>query len=110
MQAQNIKHDRINQSINAEFALTSGKILTINVGWFNNGGERWTFDVLINLMNRQDFDYQTSHFSVSELKDSLEYLETSATPKEIQSIVNFIIKKKTQLKPENSAHNNYYGV
>lgn len=110
MKAQNIKNDTINNGISADFLLSNEKTLTLYLSWNNNEGEKWSFDVLINLLNRNDFEYQTSHFQKRSLLEASDYLETNIETSEINSIYDFIMEQKTALTPSTSSCENYYGI
>jgi predicted dithiol-disulfide oxidoreductase (DUF899 family) len=110
MAFKNIKTDSINNGVSAHFLLENRKTLTLDISWNNNDGEKWSFDVLINALGRNDFDYQTSHFDKNSLKDALNYLETKATPEETRTITLFILEQKELIKPKASSYENYYGI
>jgi predicted hydrolase (HD superfamily) len=111
MQAYNIVDDALDGTHNAHFDLAVNRTLTTSVGWCNNDGEKWTFDVVINLLDGTDYDYTASHhFDHVSLNDALEYLGVEATQEEKDVILAHIIERHSRPTNDTSAHDSYYGV
>ena len=110
MTFKNIKNDPINNGVSVHITLENGNTLTLDISWNNNDGEKWSFDVLINVLGRNDFDYQTNYFNKDTLKEALNYLEIKATATEINAITLFILEQKDFMRPKASSYENYYGI
>jgi hypothetical protein len=110
MQAYNVEDDALDGTHSAHFDLAVGRTLTTSVGWCNNDGEKWTFDVVINLADGTDHDYTACHhFDNVSLDDALEYLGVEATQEEKDIILAHITKRHSMATSDTSAHDNFFG-
>jgi hypothetical protein len=107
MQAYNVKDDALSSIHSAHFDLTVGRTLTTSMGWCNNDGEKWTFDVVINLVDGADRNYTACHqFDNVSIDDALKHLGVEASQEEKDIILAHITKRHTMAT---SDHDSFLG-
>lgn len=109
MQPTKVEKDHFNIGVFAEFTLASGDVVTVDAGWSNNEGERWSFDCQMNAKNRNDWDIKVRDGQPEYVARAIAEVSAKATQAEVNAISKYIADYKEKSTPNYSAHSAYYG-
>lgn len=109
MQPKNLQTSQWSKDTYAEFELASGDAFSLNIGWCNNDGKKWTFDTTIAKLPSDSWGYGSFDYSLDILKRRLAEKGFAITQQELADLNEFVITHKEKSAPHWSAYDDFHG-